>query len=427
MTDLARQLSTVLNLEGRPWYRIDRTNRVNASTGSTVAKVYLYDAIGGYFGTPASDLVQEIAALDVDEIELHINSPGGSVYDGIAIRNALIQHRAKVTSVVDGLAASAASYVALAGDEVVMAPNSELMIHDAMGICMGWAQDMTKMAEDLNRISDNIASMYAAKAGGSPKSWRDLMLAETWYSADEAVKAGLADRVDRRDDEQAPQDVENRFDLSVFNFAGRSHAPDPAMPVAALADTGTHPTRLPSASAGGANPPAAVASGDTTQEGTAVAEISDEQLTTLRQRLGVADDADVDTCLNALTEALEERAEAPAATTDLPEGVVPIAADVLAQLQSDAAAGRQALTNQETEHRSQVVGNAIREGRITAASRETWEDMHREAPQRTEALLAQMPANTAVPVEELGHAGFVDSTSQHEGEALMAELFPKEA
>jgi hypothetical protein len=120
------------------------------------------------------------------------------------------------------LAASAASFIAMASDEIVMGRNSEMMIHDAWGICMGPAVDMRDLADKLDHLSNNIASIYAGKAGGTTADWRVPMLAETWYSAEEAVAAGLADRVEAA---QAP--AENHFDLSVFTYAGRAKAPAP--------------------------------------------------------------------------------------------------------------------------------------------------------------------------------------------------------
>jgi ATP-dependent Clp endopeptidase proteolytic subunit ClpP len=203
----------------------------NADADPRRASVHLYGVIGDYWdGIDAQTLVPEIRALDVDTIDLYVNSPGGSVYDGIAIRNALRQHAARVVVTVDGLAASAASFIACAGDEVVMGENAEIMIHDAWGLAIGNAEDMSAAAEDLDRISDNIAAMYAAKAGGKPEDWRALMKAETWYSAAEAVAAGLADRLDS--DKVAA--ASNVYDLSMYAHAGRAAAPAP-IPAAAMA------------------------------------------------------------------------------------------------------------------------------------------------------------------------------------------------
>lgn len=170
------------------WYRI-----VNKAQ-SRAATIMIYDEIG-FYGVAAADFVKEVNALDVDTIEVQINSPGGDVFDGIAIYNALKNHAARVTTRVDGIAASAASFIAQAGDERVMTRNGQMMIHDAAGLCIGNAADMQQMVDLLNKASDNIADIYAQASGIPAEKWRASMLAETWYSADEAVASGLADTV----------------------------------------------------------------------------------------------------------------------------------------------------------------------------------------------------------------------------------------
>lgn len=193
------------------------------------ATIRLYDPIDGYgenWGISAKEFAVALDGLpsNITEIRLHINSPGGDVFDGIAIVNALRAHKARIVAVVDGIAASAASFIACAADETIMAPNSELMIHDAWGLCVGNAGEMREMADMLDHISDNIASIYAAKAGSDTATWRAAMSGESWYSAAEAVAAGLADSVT----EAKPADeVKNRHDLSIFQFAGRDEAPTP--------------------------------------------------------------------------------------------------------------------------------------------------------------------------------------------------------
>ena len=197
----------------------------------SVATLRLYDPIdswGEYWGVSAKEFAIALAALpaDVEEIRLHINSPGGEVFEAVAILNQLRQHRARVVAVVDGIAASAASFLAVGADETIMAPNSTLMIHDAWGICIGNAADMRDLGDLLDKLSNNIASIYAAKAGGAIEDWRSVMLAETWLTADEAVAAGLADSIDG--DPQV--EAENAFDLSQFRYAGRAEAPPPIVP-----------------------------------------------------------------------------------------------------------------------------------------------------------------------------------------------------
>lgn len=196
------------------------------------AILYLYDVIdsSGWFGVSASDFVRDLVALDVDAIDLHINSPGGDVYDAIAMYNSLKQHKATVTTYIDGIAASAASYLALAGDQVIIARNAEMMIHDAWGFCSGNAQDFARYAKDLDRVSSNIADIYAQKAGGKQSEWRDAMLAETWYSHDEAVAAGLADSVLDSDFKAEFEEMSAKFDLGMFAYANRGSAPTPYMP-----------------------------------------------------------------------------------------------------------------------------------------------------------------------------------------------------
>lgn len=209
-----------------------RASILPGDVANGVATLRLYDPIdswGGEWGVSAKEFAATLDELpdDTAEIRLHINSPGGEVYEGVTILNTLRNHRARVVAVVDGLAASAASFIAAGADEVVMGRNSQLMIHDAWGLCLGNAADMRDVAARLDKISDNIASVYAAKAGGPVESWRAAMLAETWYSAEEAVEVGLADRV-----EEAPPADQNLFDLSVFTYAGREKAPAPVAPSA---------------------------------------------------------------------------------------------------------------------------------------------------------------------------------------------------
>lgn len=168
-----------------------------------VARMRLYgyiDPDGGMWGISAGEFADALDQIgQVDRIDLHINSGGGSVWDGLTIMNNLRQQDAPVRAIVDGVAASAASFIACAADEVVMMPNSRMMIHDALGICLGQAQDMHDYGDFLADSSDNIAAIYAAKAGGKVADWRATMQANglmgQWYSADEAVAAGLADQV----------------------------------------------------------------------------------------------------------------------------------------------------------------------------------------------------------------------------------------
>jgi ATP-dependent Clp endopeptidase proteolytic subunit ClpP len=207
------------------WYRIEN------KTGDA-AEVFIYDEIG-YWGVTAADFVKEFKDVNATQVDLHINSPGGEVFDGVAIYNAILNHRANVTVYIDGLAASAASFIAMAGDQVKIARNAQMMIHDASGLCIGNSADMRELAEMLDKVSDNIADIYAERTGGTVADWREAMRAETWYTANEAVEAGLADEVYKRrgdDDEEDDEPMEDSWDLSVFARNG-TRGPEPEMPI----------------------------------------------------------------------------------------------------------------------------------------------------------------------------------------------------
>lgn len=222
MSQPRRRSFTMRRTEPPPksdWFKIE--NRSNKSTD-----LYIYDEIG-FWGTSAQDFVDQLKEVDTKQINLHINSPGGEIFDGLAIYNALKQHEASVTTYVDALAASAASFIAMAGDEIVMARNGVLMIHDGIGIVYGNAEDMRDVATVLDKMSDNIADIYAQQAGGAVSYWRDYMKAETWFSASEAKDAGLADTVLDEDNEEA-EEATNKWDLSLFNYGGKRFAPSPA-------------------------------------------------------------------------------------------------------------------------------------------------------------------------------------------------------
>lgn len=179
------------------WYRV--------RNAADRAEILIYGPIDDWDGVSASAFVRELRAITASAIDLHINSPGGLVFDAIAIHAALKNHAATVDVYVDGLAASAASFVAMAGDTVTVEKPAKLMIHDANGLVLGNAADMRQMADLLDELSDTIAGIYADRAGGSVASWRDAMRAETWYSAADAVAAGLADKV-ANDTPAAPED-----------------------------------------------------------------------------------------------------------------------------------------------------------------------------------------------------------------------------
>lgn len=196
IADRGRRLTHPRSSTRTDWYRIG-----NADTAR--AEVFIYDFIDE-FGVNADTFVRDLRAITAKTIDLHINSGGGLVFDAVAIYSALRNHPATVDVSVDGIAASAASFVAMAGDTIAIEKPARMMIHDAGGLVIGNAADMRTMADLLDELSDTIAGIYTDRAGGTVAGWRDAMRAETWYSAHDAVKAGLADKV--ANDTSAPED-----------------------------------------------------------------------------------------------------------------------------------------------------------------------------------------------------------------------------
>lgn len=383
----ARQRFAALAQRERDDTRGYRVLNVEQAGNATKAKVYIYDVIDDWFGVSAASIVEAIDDLDVDEIELHINSPGGMVFEGLAIMNALRQHPATVTSYVDGLAASSASFIAVgAADEVVMGVGAKLFIHDGMNFAYGNAAALRLIADDLDMISDTIAAIYAAKTGGTAADWRARMITEEWFGAEQAIEAGLADRSTDTADLDAPAAAKNAaWDLSVLGARTDRQPPAPS---------------LPAASAARANDQVAPAA-RSSQKGSAVA-FTDEQLTTMRQELGLSGDADEQTILDALSEALAERADDAATTNTAPAGMVLMDEATVEQMRASAELGRQAHETQQTQARQAQVAAAIRDGRIAPSRREHWENSLAADPEGTAAILASLEPGL-IPLTELGH------------------------
>jgi len=211
-----------------------------------VTEILLYGPIGADMWEPddsitAKSVIAQLAEIDGD-VTVRISSGGGDVYEGIDIMQALRNHPGRVTVIVESLAASAASFIAVGGaDEVLMRKSSEMMIHRAMTFSDGNADELSKTLADLERQDMKLASIYAEKAGGQVDDWLEAMGAETWYTSEEAVAAGLADRVvDAKPvpEAQAPEaSMRHRF-----KFANRAAAPPPPVTRSESGDATTTPS-----------------------------------------------------------------------------------------------------------------------------------------------------------------------------------------
>lgn len=376
----------------------------DSSSGKT-ATIRLYDPIdsyGGFWGVSAKEFVFALDEMGdgVEQINLHINSPGGDVFEGIAILNALRNHPANVTAIVDGLAASSAGFIAAGANELIMGRNTQIMVHDAWGLVIGNAADMEKFSQQLNKLSDNIASVYVEKAGGTLTEWRNAMLDETWYSAEEAVQAGLADKVAAKSKNEGNKSASNRFDLSIFAHAGRGNAPAPYMPVNLGSETPAEPS---------------VTQPNTTKEADAMSDTENEGL---RQRLGLAKDADEATVLAKVDELLDQATAptppavpAPPVAPLVPEGSVIVSNDVLDELRIAASAGQEARSIQLREERDRTISAAVREGHIAPARREFWTAKWDADPEGVKAKVDELTKSGPIfPVgEPSGYVGAAET------------------
>ena len=173
-----------------------------------------YDGIGATpkGGGITSQMVSEaLSQHKGGNVTAYINSPGGSAFEGIGIYNILRNHPGRITTVVQGIAASAASVIAMAGDEIQMNESAMLMMHDASGVTMGNSEDHKKTMETLDKLDGSIASIYASKTGGDPDTIREMMDEETWMNAEDALTDGYVDSV------IVANIPTNTVDLSIFN------------------------------------------------------------------------------------------------------------------------------------------------------------------------------------------------------------------
>lgn len=168
--------------------------------GNDTAEILVYDQIGANSwtgeGLTAKAFAEKLSSMGkLKNINVRINSPGGSVFDGTAIYNTLKNNPAKVTTIIDGAALSVASIIAMAGDEIRMAKNGYLMIHDPSGVARGGADEMRKMAEMLDTVKSSLVTTYAERSKQEPEKVAEMMTAETWMTASEAKELGFVDVV----------------------------------------------------------------------------------------------------------------------------------------------------------------------------------------------------------------------------------------
>ncbi|MGE7020420.1 head maturation protease, ClpP-related [Solibacillus cecembensis] len=211
---------------------------MKASTDGKTADIFIYGEITKWAWEELGEVSSitfksELDALgdDVETINVYINSPGGSVFEGLAIGNMLKRHKARVIAHVDALAASIASVIAMFADEIRMASNSLMMVHNAWTWASGNAEQLRKAADDIERINESVIQSYLDKAGDKLNSdtLKSLLDAETWLSAEEAFNYGLCDAID--DFNQAAACIDERLIKQYKNVPQQLVQSKPSSPV----------------------------------------------------------------------------------------------------------------------------------------------------------------------------------------------------
>ncbi|UNP79063.1 Clp protease ClpP [Bacillus nitratireducens] len=208
------------------------------SKGENEYKLTVYGSIGGWFSENNAEAVRrKIQDVKAEKIHVHINSGGGSAFDGVAICNQLKQHNAEIIVHIDGWAASAASVIAMAGDKIIMPSNTMMMIHQASTFEYGNADLFEKTARDLRKIDSALAASYKKRFVGTDEELKQLLKDETWLTAEEAVALGLADEIadeieidDTQEDEEE-EVVENFKDDLVAKYTKQPNNQNPKEPI----------------------------------------------------------------------------------------------------------------------------------------------------------------------------------------------------
>jgi len=176
--------------------RADGQPALRAESTDAEAHIYVYDVIDAWWGASAAALVEALSAAGDRAVHLHINSPGGDVFEARAMAAAIVAHKGPVTSHIDGLAASAATYLALAANEVRMTDGSLFMVHNSWTLAYGDKAELQQTAALLDKIDGTIAADYARRTGAALDQVHAWMDAETWFNAAEALDAKFIDAVD---------------------------------------------------------------------------------------------------------------------------------------------------------------------------------------------------------------------------------------
>jgi len=201
-----------------------------ASADENRPALLIYDVIDAWWGVSAEMIKSALLNLqDANDIDVYINSPGGDVFEATAIHSSLISHPANIHVHIDGLAASAATRIAMAGDTINIAESGMYMIHYAWTLALGNSAEIRKTADMLDKVDNTIVADYANKSAAEEQQIRDWMQAETWFTAQEAVEHGFVDGILQR--AGTDNSLSNKvWDLSTYNNAPKPTEPEETFP-----------------------------------------------------------------------------------------------------------------------------------------------------------------------------------------------------
>jgi ATP-dependent protease ClpP protease subunit len=416
--DPRNRIKPVLHNDKRDWYRIKNKKEDRAV-------VDLFDEIGydpwWDVGISTTEFVKDLRAIKSSVIELHINSPGGAAFDGLTLYNALRDHDARIEVVVDGLAASAASIVAMSGEKITMNRGAEMMLHDASTIVWGNAAEMREVADVLDQLSSDIAAVYADRAGGTRAEWRDVMSGEAWFTAKEAVDAGLADEIVELQEDA--EDVKNRFDLTIYAHAGRANAPKPKLRSATKRSPrdSVPPNKEVAKPEDGMTPEQLEVIGlpeDATDEQIsdrlaelaqieANADVEGEEIPDSEDEPDESEEDDTEESDEDEGEETESE-EDEASTTEVPDGTVLVDKASFDEMKAKLGEVDTLLAKEAMRERDTFITNALNKGKFRASQRKDYEELYDSNPAAARKLINKLAENV-VPVEELGHGGDVEN------------------
>jgi ATP-dependent Clp protease protease subunit len=210
--------------------RAEGAAKIRSEVADDETHIYVYDVIDSYWGASAAALVSALSAAAGKTVHMHINSPGGDVFEARAMAAAIVAHAGKVVAHIDGVAASAATYLALAASEVRMTDGGLFMVHNSWTLAMGDRTELRSTANLLEKIDGTIAADYERKTGASAEQVTSWMDAETWFTAQEAFDAKFIDAIDHNSKNEGAKD---QWNLSAYANAPARPAPAAADPLLA--------------------------------------------------------------------------------------------------------------------------------------------------------------------------------------------------